>query len=116
MEKILVVNNDFDTMDLLKSWLERKKYKVKFTGNEDEPPHIVKDFRPDLLLIDVLKEGVARELKSSEKTKNIPVILMTGYTITSQNISHEHVDALIEKPFDPNALDKIISKILKRAG
>ena len=116
MEKILVVNNDFDTMDLLKSWLERKKYKVKFTGNEDEVPHIVNDFKPDLLLIDILKEHVAKDIKSSEKTKDIPVILMTGYTITRENHSNGHADALIEKPFDPKVLDRMIDKLLKGTG
>ena len=116
MEKILVVNNDFDTMDLLKSWLERKRYKVKFTGNEDEVPHIVKDFEPDLVLVDVLKQGTAKQLKSSEKTKHIPVIMMTGYTIPEHNISKEHVDDIIEKPFDPNLLDKKIQACLKKTG
>ena len=29
MEKILVVNNDIDTMTLIKKWLEKKSYKVK---------------------------------------------------------------------------------------
>ena len=116
MERILVVNNDFDTMDLLKSWLERKKYKVKFTGNEDEVPHIVKDFKPDLVLVDVLKEMTAKKLKSSEETKKIPVILMTGYTLTRQNTSYEHADALIEKPFDPKVLDSMIGKLLKGTG
>src|SRR5215212_6219134 len=116
MEKILVVNNDFDTMELLKSWLERKKYKVKFTGNEDEVLHIVKDFAPDLILIDILKEMVATKLKSSEETKNIPVIMMTGYTHTQQNIPKEHVDDIIEKPFDPKVLDKKIRACLKKTG
>ena len=46
MKKILVVNNDFDTMSLLKSWLEKKTYKVKYTGNQKEVPKIIKEFRP----------------------------------------------------------------------
>ena len=116
MEKILVVNNDFDTMDLLKSWLERKKYKVKFTGNGDEVLHIVDDFKPDLLLVDVLQEEAAKQLKFSEKTKDIPIILMTGYTIQEHNILKEHVDDIIEKPFDPNLLDKKIQACLKNTG
>ncbi len=42
MEKILVINNDKDTMVLLKTWLERKKYEVRFTENRDEVPHMIK--------------------------------------------------------------------------
>lgn len=116
MERILVVNNDFDTMELLKSWLERKKYEVKFTGNEDEVLHIVKTFKPDLLVIDVLKEMVAKNLKSREETKGIPIILMTGYTHSKHNFSKEDVDDIIEKPFNPPLLDKKIQKCLQKAG
>ena len=116
MEKILVVNNDFDTMELLKSWLERKKYKVKFTGNEDEVPHLVNDFKPALVIVDVLQEEAAKKLKSSDETKDIPVILMTGYTINKNNSSNEHANCVIQKPFDPNELDDMISNCLKEAG
>jgi DNA-binding response OmpR family regulator len=116
MERILVVNNDFDAMELLEKWLKRKSYKVKYTGNEDEVADIVKDFKPDLVLVDVLKEMAAKELKSSEKTKQIPILMMTGYTLKSQNYPKENVDDVIEKPFDPLELDKKIEKLLKRGG
>ena len=114
MKKILVVNNDLDTMELLRSWLEKKAYKVKYTGNEDEVPDIVDDFKPDLVLTDVLKEEAAKKLKSSDKTKKIPVILMTGYTISPQTYTKE-ADAIIEKPFDPVVLERMIQKCLKNA-
>ena len=44
MKKILVVNNDFDTMSLLKNWLEKKTYKVKYTSSQEEVPEIIKNF------------------------------------------------------------------------
>lgn len=116
MQKILVVNNDFDTMELLKSWLERKKYKVKFTGNEDEVHDIVKKFEPDLLIVDVLKDMVAKKVKSSEDMKSIPVLLMTGYTNTTRNITKEDVDDIIEKPFNLQVLQMKIEKLLKKTG
>lgn len=116
MHKILVVNNDFDTMELIKCWLERKKFKVKYTGNEDEVHDIIDDFKPDLVLVDVLKEMVAKKLKSSEKTKDIPVLLMTGYTMTNHEASKDSADAILEKPFDPQVLVKKIDILLKKAS
>ena len=116
MEKILVVNNDFDTMELLKKCLERKKYKVKFTGNEDEVPDIIKSFEPDLLLVDVLQEVVAKKVRSAESTKTIPILLMTGYTNTSRTFAKEDVDDIIEKPFQPAVLEMKIRKLLKETG
>ena len=115
MRKILVVNNDFDTMELLKSWLERKKFNVKFTGNEDEVPAIIDSFEPDLLIVDVLKEMVAKKLKSSGKhSKEIPVLLMTGYTNSGRTIDKEDVDDVIEKPFNTKLLENKIEKLLKK--
>jgi DNA-binding response OmpR family regulator len=116
MEKILVVNNDLDTMELLKSWLERKTFKVKYTGDEHEIFDVVKEFKPDLVIVDVLKEEAAKKLKSSEDTKDIPVILMTGYTIKRQNVTKEDVDDIIQKPFDPLVLEKKIKNLLNKTG
>ena len=44
MAKILVVNNDIDMMSLLKKWLQRKNYEVKYTSNGEDATHIAKDF------------------------------------------------------------------------
>ena len=41
MKKILIVNNDVDTLSLLKSWLERKEYDVKFTVYEKDDHALV---------------------------------------------------------------------------
>ncbi|MGI8583416.1 MAG: response regulator [Chitinophagaceae bacterium] len=83
MRKILVVNNDIDGMSLLQKWLERKEYEVKYTSNGDEVSHLMKTFKPHLVLVDVLQDKVVAQIKTNEHTKKIPVILMTGYT--SQN-------------------------------
>ena len=112
MKKILVVNNDVDTMSLLKSWLEKKSYTVKYTGNPDEAVKIAKEFFPQIALIDVLKKDVAEEIKKDKETSSIPIILMTGYTVR-QKINREFIDDTIEKPFNLPLLEKKIEKLLK---
>ncbi|MBA2561646.1 MAG: response regulator [Chitinophagaceae bacterium] len=113
MEKILVVNNDIDTMGLLKTWLERKKYKVIFTENKDDVRHIMRDFNPRVVLIDVLQGAVAEELKSDEQTRNVPILLMTGYTKNMQN-TLSAADDVIEKPFNLDLLEKKIENLITR--
>ena len=49
MEKILVVNNDIDTMTLIKDLLEKKAYKVKYTSSREESLHIAKNLSLILL-------------------------------------------------------------------
>ena len=80
MQKILVINNDEDTMSLLKIWLEGKSYKVQYTSSSDNIPQLINDFKPKLVLVDVLQTEAAEEIKTNKQTSNIPVILMTGYS------------------------------------
>ena len=113
MNKILVINNDFDTMVLLKSWLEKKTYKVKYTGNQNEVPKIIKEFRPGLVIVDVLQKDVAEQIKSDKKTRSVPVLLMTGYTLRQKNYQLA-VDDTIEKPFNLPLFEKKIEKLLQK--
>jgi two-component system alkaline phosphatase synthesis response regulator PhoP len=115
MKKILVINNDFDTMALLKTWLERKTYEVKYTGNQEEVPEIVKEFRPELVIVDVLQKDVAEQLKENEKTRSVPVLLMTGYTLKQMN-SPVPADDTIEKPFNLPLLEKKIERLIQRTA
>ncbi len=112
MKKILVINNDFDTMTLLKNWLEKKTYIVKFTGSLEEAPKMVKEFRPGLVLVDVLQKDVIEQLKNDKKTNAVPVLLMTGYTLRQIN-KQLPVDDTIEKPFNLPLLEKKIEKLIK---
>ncbi len=114
MKKILIINNNVDTMHLLKGWLEKKDYKVKFTVREQEVPDINNEFAPDLLLIDVHQVHVLEELKSLVHSKEIPVILMTGNTVIDHHKFINLVDDVIEKPFNPKLLEKKIGKFLEK--
>ena len=111
MEKILVVNNDLDTMTLLKSWLEKKAYKVKYTGDQKVVSDLVKEFNPRVVLVDVLQKDVIEQLKSDKETRTIPVLLMTGYTLR-QKIPQVPADDIIEKPFNLDLLEKKIEKLI----
>ena len=115
MKKILVVNNDFDTMSLLKSWLEKKTYEVKFTGNQKEVPRIMKEFAPELVIVDVIQKEVAEQLKINKKTRSVPVLLMTGYTLRQMN-NQLPVDDTIEKPFNLHLLEKKIERLIRKSA
>jgi DNA-binding response OmpR family regulator len=111
MEKVLIVNSDKDTMSLLKSWLEKKSYEVKYTDNVEEVPHLVKAFKPSVVLADIHQKEAVEKIKESKETSSVPVILMTGHT--KKNIAIDvPVDDVIEKPFDIPLLEKKIRKLI----
>jgi DNA-binding response OmpR family regulator len=111
MEKILVVNNDFDTMVLLKNWLEKKAYDVEYTGDRNAVPHLIRKMNPHLVLVDILQRDVVEELKGDDETRAIPILLMTGYTVRHK-FSQLPADDVIEKPFNLNLLEKKIEKLI----
>lgn len=111
MKKILVVNNDIDTMSLLKTWLEKKKYKVQYTGETEIVPEIIEKFNPELLLVDILQKDVVMNLKKIEKTKDVPVLLMTGYA-QREKIAEIPANDFIEKPFNLQILENKIKKLI----
>ncbi len=111
MKKNLVVNNDIDTMSLLKRWLEKRDYLVKFTGSQEKAFSILKKFTPELVIVDVLQKDVAIELKSHNRTQSIPILLMTGYTLRGSN-SKVPADDIIEKPFNLSLLEQKIEKLM----
>lgn len=113
MQKILVVNNDLDTMRLLKSWLEIKGYKVKYTSNANESLSIAKNFKPGVIILDILQNSVLKILRANNLTSKIPVLLMTGYTLRQHN--HQlPVDDIIEKPFDLPILERKIKDLVNK--
>ena len=111
MAKILVVNNDQDTMSLLKMWLEKKSYKVKYTSNRHEVPAIIREFKPRLVIVDILQKDVVDELKEDTVTSEVPVLLMTGYTLR-QNLTALPANDFIEKPFNLSLLAKKIERLV----
>lgn len=113
MEKILVVNNDIDTMTLIKELLERRAYSVKYTGSGDESLLIAKSFNPDLLLIDILHKNIIPDFKSHPETASIPILMMTGYTWCNDDINKTKADHLIEKPFLMEELEEKIEQSIK---
>jgi DNA-binding NtrC family response regulator len=99
-------------MNLLKSWLEKKGYKVKFTGNKQKAVQLAKDFNPSLIIIDVLQSDTLFAIKSFPELKSIPMILMTGHTSTliPENLP---VTDSIEKPFNISLFEQKIRNILQ---
>ena len=115
MNKILVINNDLDSMSLLKQWLESKTYLVKITTSRNEVPHLMREFMPEIAMVDIMQKGVIYDLKEDENTRNVSILLMSGYS-KGHNYLQLRVDDIIEKPFNLPLLEFKLSKLLKKAG
>ena len=111
MKKILVVNNDMDTMSLLQQLLETKGYQVKYSGNDAEVHQLLAQFQPDLLLVDILQINTIEALPDDMSIKKPPVIMMTGYN-NQYDKPHFIADATLKKPFSLKELEDSIMRFI----
>jgi DNA-binding response OmpR family regulator len=114
MKRILVVNNDIDSMELLKLWLEAKAYEVKITTNREDVPHIMQEFKPGIVMADIIQQQVIADLKENKHTCNVPVMLMSGYNKQPESLLL-NADDIIEKPFNLPLLELKLIRLLKKA-
>lgn len=113
MNRILVIDDDGATLDVIKLLFEMENYIVLGLDNCATLGSCLDTFKPSVVLMDVIMgtidgRDVCKELKTS-KHKHIPLMLMSvvsGFHIDP--VKPLHSDDYIEKPFD---LDVMLSKV-----
>ena len=127
MPKILIIDDDPDIVEAMKVVLETRDYQVTSAGSGEEGLKKVKIDKPDLVILDIMMEkddagfDVARELKNSSSTKDIPILMLTAIKEkTGLDFKKEAgdevwlpVDDYVEKPMKPEELLAKVEKLLK---
>lgn len=103
---ILIVDDVPINLEVLDSLLG-EKYEIAVAINGEQALELVDRISPDLILLDIIMPGmdgfeVCRRLKSSDKTKEIPIIFLTGKTETEDVIKGFETGATdyVTKPFN----------------
>jgi DNA-binding response OmpR family regulator len=121
---ILVVDDDPDLVETVAMMLESKGCEVGKAYDGIEGEESIKKRRPDLVILDIMmprKDGyiLCAELKADDKTKDIPVILLTavGEAVPSTKYSHAdgmstEADEYIPKPIDTEGLWSAINSLI----
>ena len=113
---ILVTDDDLIVLRSCERILEAEGHRVKLTGNADDALAALGGEPFDLVLIDVvmeLKDGVYLIERVRERWKDLPIILMSGYS-TPETISRgmkAGANRFIPKPFTPDELLAVIEKL-----
>jgi len=129
MSKIYIIDDDRDIVDALTMVLEGEDHEVGSQYDEEDAVKNVSIFGADLIILDVIfpeNDGagfeIARKLKHDEKTKNIPIAMLSAvnekgqYSGTFSNADKDDVylpvDEFVEKPLVPAELIKLVNKLL----
>ena len=102
MKKILLVDDDEDILDAVKSILTLNGFDVQTHSSNSNVSEIVKWNYPNLILLDIrffgkLGTEICKELK---EIYDIPIILLSADTKHGNKFEQFNADAFIQKPFD----------------
>ena len=121
-KRILCIEDEPEMIDLIRLILGRRGFEVLGAAGGKEGLEKVRQDPPDLVLLDLMMPDmdgweVYQQMKADEKTKNIPVIVVTAKAQSIDKVLGLHiakVDDYIAKPFSPqdllNSVDKVIGE------
>ena len=117
-KKILVMDDQADFLELVKHRLENHGYEVMTAHDGVEGLQLAKKEGPDLILLDVKMANMdgyttLLRLRQDEKTKAVPVVVLTAYEGMRDLFRLEGVDDFIVKPFDDKDFISRIARVLK---
>jgi CheY-like chemotaxis protein len=128
-KKLLIIDDDPDFVEGIKSILEKGGYEVDAQYNPKDGFQALESGKYDLLLLDIMMgrgaEGVmiARKMGKDRNLRELPVLIITGireqiaYLFPGQPV-HPHfvdVDELVEKPVEPGLLLERVESLLQAA-
>ena len=119
MPTILVVDDFDDTRLLLRTWLERKGYRVIEAHDGKQAIDAAKESFPDLIIMDVQMpelDGLeaTRQIRAVEELQRIPVLAVSAY-----GVDQFRAEALaagcneyVSTPFEPAILERLIRSLI----
>ena len=118
---ILLVEDEPAIQELIAFNLTQAGHHVMRADSVESAQNVVRSALPDLILLDWMLPGIsgidyARKLRADERTKLIPLIMLTARSDESDKIAglDTGADDYITKPFSPRELQARIKAVLRR--
>ncbi|MBC9073194.1 phosphate regulon transcriptional regulator PhoB [Thauera sp. CAU 1555] len=118
---ILLVEDEPAIQELIAANLARAGHHVVRAADAETAQRIVRDALPDLVLLDWMLPGMpgiefARRLRADERTREIPIIMLTARGEEQDKVAglETGADDYITKPFSPRELVARIKAVLRR--
>lgn len=122
IKRILCIEDEPDMIELIRLILSRHGFEVVGANGGIEGARMIREEMPDLILLDIMMPDldgweVYQQIKAEEKTKDIPVIIVTAKAQNIDKVLGLHiakVDDYISKPFTPDALLESVQKVIEK--
>ena len=124
---ILIVDDDFDFLEINRIILEGAGHRVVTATNPDEARERIATQVPDLIITDLMMDSLdagfafSASLKDDPRTAEVPIIISTSVTSalgldfrprSAEDMQKMRVDAYFDKPIDGRALLAKVAELL----
>jgi two-component system, OmpR family, alkaline phosphatase synthesis response regulator PhoP len=117
-KRVLVVDDDVKTVELVKLYLNRDGYRVMTAYDGNDALRLARECHPDLIVLDLMLPGrdglqVCRILRNES---DVPIIMLTAMTTEEDKLNGLSIgaDDYVTKPFSPKELAARVRAVLRR--
>lgn len=120
--RLVYIEDEQEMIDLVRLIMARRGFEVLGANGGHDGLALIRQNMPDLVLLDLMMPDmdgwdVYQQMKADEKTRDIPVIVITAKAQSIDKVLGLHiakVDDYISKPFSPSELVESIEKVIAR--
>ena len=121
--KVLVIDDEPEITDIVETFLTESGYTVEVENNAVQALAKAREFKPDVILLDIMMPevdgyGVCQELKKDSALAHVPVIFLTGKD-RNDDMGRSFKaggDMFIKKPFSCERLLEIVNIVVMSTG
>jgi two-component system alkaline phosphatase synthesis response regulator PhoP len=117
-KRVLVVDDDAKTVDLVKLYLKRDGYKVLAADDGAEALKLARESHPDLIVLDLMLPGMdgLEVCRTLREESDVPIIMLTARTTEDDRLTGLNcgADDYVIKPFSPRELAARVRAVLRR--
>ena len=118
VQRVLVVDDEADVRKLYRLELQDAGFEVETAGDIDAASRIVRDWRPDLVVLDIKlgdENGLDLLRRIAELRSCIRTVLISGYPGYRDDFTSWLADAFLTKSVDPSQLVHTVQDLLAAA-
>lgn len=117
-KKVLVVDDDVKTVELVKLYLDRDGYQVSTAYNGVEALRLARESYPDLIVLDLMLPDIdgLEVCRTLRHESDVPIIMLTARTTDLDKLTGLDLgaDDYVTKPFSPKELTARVRAVLRR--
>jgi DNA-binding response OmpR family regulator len=123
MPKVLIIDDDVDVRGLLRVTLAKLGQEVTLAARGEEGLQVAAAGDFDLIIVDLMMPDldgyeVTRRLRADDKTKDVPILVLTARAQTADYDAaiEAGADSYLSKPYDSEILNRRVADLLKQSA